>query len=400
MAVRTRTQSQVCPVRGSGHRYLFADYYYDPGEIEGSRATCHDEVDGTREPHALDIEHRLLNVEPLNGSVYVNQWSWREYNQMRPGWATTALAQGCPELLPDLDSLNARAIRVVNGSNPSRASVDIGVTLAELREAPQLIFRAGSRLLTSGANAFLQYKFGWEPMVNDIMDCFKVQDHVDKRINELQRLASNGGLRRKIMLDDDYRESTPSSTFLESSMGDVFMGELQRSSRRRSWGTCRWVPSPPSPFTAGDYRMRARRAVYGAHADASTAWALMPWTWMFDWFGNLGDFIQTSRNTVGAERQGPVSLMVETTHRDFYSRTSGPVTVTGGSGSVETVTKTRRNLSWFMPEFQMPFIGSGRLSILGALGVGRIPNRELPTLAEALGIWIDNQPRRPRRIGR
>lgn len=393
MTVRSRVTSQVEPVRGSGTRYLFAEYHYDPGEIIGRKSTCDDVVDGTRDPHPLNIVHGYLQVSPLEGEVYVNEYSWRKYNAMRPGWATTCFASGCPELLPDLPSFNARAIRVINGSNPSRASVDLGVTLAELREAPGLVARAGYQRfreqasnpsIQQGGSDYLAWQFGWAPLIRDIVSCFQVVDHVNNRVRELDRLASNGGLRRKVQLDDDYRESDPRVVFLESSMGDVFLGELISTSRRRTWGTCNWVPSAPSPFRGGDPLMRARRAVYGAHADATTLWNTIPWSWMVDWFGNLGDFIKTTRNTVGAERSGPVCLMTETTHRDIYTRTSGPSTVTGGGGMVETVVKNRLVVPWVLPEFQMPFVSPGRLSILGSLAASRIPADTLPDLGEAL----------------
>jgi hypothetical protein len=386
MTERTRTQESLSPIQGSAIRYLFAEYPYDPGPVIGARDTCSDVVDGTREPHPLNIEKRRLYVEPLDGEVYVNEYSWRKYNKLRPGWATTSLANGCPELMPEMPSFNQRAIRVINGTNPSRASVDLGVTIAELRDAPQLLVRAYGSILRQGANGFLADQFGWAPLYRDIVQSFQVIDHVHNRIRELERLASSGGLRRKIQLDTDRREADPEITYLETGLGDVFMGEVTRSTIRKTWGTARWVPTPPSPLTAGTPYMRARRAVYGGHVDATTAWNLIPWSWMVDWFGNLGDFIQTSRNTVGAERSGPVCLMTETVNRDVYRRTTGPVTVTGGSGTVTTHLKQRQVVPWVMPEFQMPFLGSGRLSILAALGVTKIPHGELPTLADAFAL--------------
>lgn len=385
MTSRSRVRSQLQLVQGSalrksgGTEFLTVD-----DNIIGKSEACDDYVGNRSGPNPLSIRKDKCEGTALTGEVYQSANYWRKYQGLRPTWMTGFSALGAT--LPNEPSLNSRATDVINRSNPSRANVDIGVTLAELREAPQLLIRGAGGLINNGADAFLSYKFGWEPFVNDMHEVLNAMDYVNLRVYELTRLAGNGGLRRKINLGSVQAQTNPQSITLHSAQGDVFPGTVTRYSKRKTWGTIRWVPQPHSRFPSTDRQriMAARRALMGAHVDATTLWNLLPWSWMVDWFGNLGDFIQTGRNTVGAQRSGPVCIMTTTEKRDIYTRTGGPSTVTGGDGYKESITKERRMVHFVLPEFQMPFLGTGRLSILGALAARNIPDDRLPTVEQAI----------------
>lgn len=349
-------------------------YTPDPYTL-GRRSKCDDVVDGTRNPHGLTITHDECYCEPLNGEVVVNASNWRKYHGKRPGWANSLGAQGAT--LPSRPSNNAIATQVMERSNPSRAEVDIGVAIAELREAPQLLFRAGRSMLRNGANYYLNYQFGWSPLVNDVMDCLDVPAAYNRRLSELQSLYRKGGLRRRIDLPTQVAPQTTKGTTLESVQGDLITGMLAQSSYRKMWGVARWRPTLAGlPADSGDMERLMRRTLYGLHVDASTAWNLMPWSWLIDWFGTFGDYLEANRNTVGAVLNGPISVMWNEVYMDQYLRGSTHPTVSGGGGFKRKETKNRALVPFILPEARFPLLGASRLSILGSLAVLRIP-REL-----------------------
>lgn len=253
----------------------------------------------------------------------------------------------------------------------------MGVAIAELREAPQLLYRAGRSMLRNGANYFLNYQFGWSPLVNDALDCLDVADSYSRRLNELQSLHRKGGLRRRIDLRTQIAQSTQTNVAFESEQGNLILGTIKNTSVRRNWGVARWRPTVNGlPADPGDMQRLMRRTLYGLHVDASTTWNLVPWSWLIDWFGTFGDYLAANRNTVGATLNGPISVMRQTTHFSEYLRGSNFPTVKGGGGYKRTETKERFLVPFVLPEARFPMLSGTRLSILGSLAVLRIP-REL-----------------------
>ena len=353
-------------------------YNPDPSVL-GRRSKCDDVVDGTRKPHGLTITHDECYCEPLNGTVIASATSWRKYHDKRPGWASSLGASGAT--LPSRPSNNAIATQVMERSNPSRAEVDMGVAIAELREAPQLIHRAGQNLLEHGANYFLTYQFGWSPLVNDALDCLDVVQAYNRRLSELQSLYRKGGLRRRIDLPTQVGQQTTTNTTLESVQGDLIQGTLVRNAHRRIWGVARWRPTLDGlPTDSGDMERLMRRTLYGLHVDASTVWNLVPWSWLIDWFGTFGDYLEANRNTVGAVVNGPISVMWNEVKFDQYLRGNSHPSVSGGGGFKRTETKNRSLVPFILPEARFPLLGATRLSILSSLAVLRIPRELLGNL--------------------
>lgn len=336
---------------------------------------CQDVVDGTRNNHGLFIEKRSVYCTPLDGELGTPDTSHKLYNSLRPTWANALGALGAT--LPPPKSDNLLATDVLSRSNPSRPEVDLGVTIAELREAPQLLFKAGRNMLRNGANFYLSYEFGWKPLVNDILDLMDVPATVHKRTMELEGLTRNGGLRRRVQLGTVHNKEGPEFVYLETRNGDPISGLRTRYSTRKSWGTQRWTPTvgwgAKLPKTPPEMISRMRNAAYGLTVDASTAWNLIPWSWCIDWFGSMGDFLAANRNIIGLSGTGGTCIMHHRTDFDDYKRQGDYPTITGGEGFTRTETKTRVVVPFIMPELYVPFLGPRKLSILGSLGVLRLP---------------------------
>jgi len=95
---------------------------------------------------------------------------------------------------------------------------------------------------------------------------------------------------------------------------------------------------------------------------------------MIDWFGNIGDYLQATDNTIGAS-SGVVNVMTTTiTNTEFtVLQDQTDSWILGGDGSCTLKTITRAQGSGPTITATLPNLSARQLSILGALGIQRVP---------------------------
>lgn len=351
---------------------------------------CTDTENSPGKDHQLRIEKLYNNYQELAGSYPgANAPTRVTYSGLRPTWAATLGTAGA--VLPSRKSNNLYATEVLNRSNPSRPDVDLGVTIAEMREAPQLLFKAGRNMLRNGANWYLSYSFGWKPLVNDLLDTLDVPPKIDQRVKYLEKAAREGGMRRRVNLAYDMVIDDAKPRTVASHYGYNLVAMRTQSSERRIWGTVRYTPNMHTPFPKTDEERRrfAKKAAYGLLIDPSTAWNLIPWSWLIDYFGSMGDVLSAYRNVVGLSPSA-VCIMEHIRRKDVYEyRTDGYQSISGGTGTKVDETKKRDVVPFVLPELYQPILSPGQLSNLGALAVLRIPK-------DLLEPWDIPRPRRRR----
>lgn len=356
-------------------------FYYDVPRL-GYISKCDDEDKSPGKAHALLIERDYSQYEPLNGVKKPpenNPGPITRFVGRRPDIYATPGSRRTGITLPNLPSLNQNAATVISGSNPSRADVDLGVTIGELREAPQLFVRVGSSMLRNNANWWLSYQFGWKPFVNDLLDLLDVPPKVEQRRVHLERAAQRGYMRRRVQLGHSAHKHSQTTT-IDSGTGVSIRCRDELTIKRRQWGTCKWVPSRLGgglPKTDAERLRAARRAAYGLTVDPYTAWNLIPWSWLVDYFGNLGDVLEGYRNIVGL-KPSDICIMTETEYVTRYTeRLDDNRTVIGGTGSKRTIIKRRQVAAFVTPELTINMLNGSQLSNLAALGILRIPRDAL-----------------------
>lgn len=134
---------------------------------------------------------------------------------------------------------------------------------------------------------------------------------------------------------------------------------------------CRWAPTercgvPPPPSTINAW---ARRAVNGYTIDASTLWEITPWSWLIDWFGNVGEYLKAQRNIIPAQLIGVHPMRHTITHSTFDSQDFSDGSLSSGEIFRES---KQRVTSFVAPVAHFPFLDGGQMGILGALAAARI----------------------------
>lgn len=352
--------------------------------MEIQKSTCTD-VPGPGDCKDLDINHVLKGGGLIWGTSTKKISSWVKYL----GYPVTA--QGSDSFYKThLTSLPARsdgvdATTALSRTNPNRSSIDSLVSMYELRELPALVKDVGGqrleilwknipkskfKFMKRAAQINLIVQFGIAPIIGDVSKLLQFTSLVDQRVKELDKLRTRG-LRRTVTISkDSVTQDFPSNT-VHSSVVTLGCG-IRKVTTRTVRGHVRWYPQDNLKLSDSDMRSVAARIVAGGVIDASTLWEALPWTWLIDYFSNVGDVLAASRNIVPVVHDPPV-IMVETiTEISSYNEStasSGKVSFTPIRNKV--ITRTRRTAVPTL-EAHMPLLTEKQMSILGSLAVTRL----------------------------
>lgn len=353
----------------------------EPDNSIEKQATCIDIANSPHTDNPLTIDKWDGSfLLPLNGEVVTALPSVQRYTEFKSSAPYTLRSH----LTTDMPSAAVDATKLLAKTNPSRVEVAPLSLIQDMIDLPKMLkdlnkLRKSPRSILTPkqlANQNLAFQFGWLPFVNDISKLLHFQKFVDQRSNELQRLYSKGGLKRRMSLGSAGAE-TQGVTTLESSIGLTIFAKYGKFTSSRRWGTVRWIPTglPPWSPKDGKYIDEARHLVSGFTINGlnAGAWDLLPWSFIVDWFTNSGEFMQANLNTIPVTH-GPCNIMTESTTLIAFNRLGSGgdnLAITGGSGLASFHTKKRDVIVAGDFSASMPHIGAQKLSILASLFVQR-----------------------------
>lgn len=223
----------------------------------------------------------------------------------------------------DLNSWGATAIARYS---PLKPGVNLGQTVGELLRdgVPTLplnlkkrfedllsqdsIRISRSRILKGGSQDYLNVVFGWQPLVQDLRKMYQTFSTVQSRIEQIVRdngrpIRRRGRLSRTVTSSSVPFNGTEMSryVFIPPIGGSTF-DSGPSGSDMRARGSKRIVTSTDITFS-GRFRYylpkvpdnrwttEAGLALFGVNPSPSLVYELMPWSWLIDWFSNLGDVI-------------------------------------------------------------------------------------------------------------
>lgn len=255
-------------------------------------------------------------------------------------------------------------------TNPSRPYVDVPVALLELGDVISLVRDSGRSLIRKAAGANIKNEFGIQPLASDLAKLTRLSEQVDRRVRELERLASPKGLRRTVDIWEGSASQVNPDVWMQSA-GVSIRKNLRGLATVRKRVHIRWRPEHvPNLLVPEHYRALARRAVSGSTVDLSTAWELMPWSWLIDWGTNVGTYLKANRNIIPA---WPHTIRVmrhsltEWTWTPSQLHTHG---VSFSSGSFIRESKSREPAS-VAPIAHFPFLNGRQVGIAASLSVLR-----------------------------
>jgi hypothetical protein len=378
---RHRTRSIAWPSPNQYHTTLFGA---DAGTVTNSSLLSYNAVmDDVIETTSARPDH-LLSLSQTDNE-YMNGINGVAHN----GGYTVTYTNYMPaipigHLTTDVPAISGSDFnKVIGRSNPSRPGLSPLELIQDLVDIPKQLMDIGKvlrrprSLLSAGeiANQNLSIQFGWLPLIRDVQSLFSFQASVNRRLKELYGLYHSGkGLHRTIHLDRGSANSDRGLITLASNAGGSVVARVERSTFAEKWGAARWLPASPTVYNPSDDELirKARQVAAGLTVEGiyQGLWNVLPWTWLVDWFGGVGEFASSYSNTLPAACTS-CTVMLHIQTEDRYVITSRPTGVTGGDGSVFLHTKSRSVGTSSLTAY-LPIISASDLSILSSLFIQRV----------------------------
>lgn len=277
-------------------------------------------------------------------------------------------------------------------ANPAKPVQSLGQFVGELRQLPSVPFKNVVQAMSSGGGVaklrraigseYLNFDFGIKPFVNDLRDFLFGQEELDKAMAALANGAKTGIRRRRTLRDRPKILSVESDT--DESTGYMHLpgGPETRTGRTvitwshtRIWFVAKFRYNLPD-YTTPEGFSKLRNYLQGIPVNGSGAlnllWDLTPWSWMADWFGNMGSNLQNLAAEEAVQLTADYAYIMRTESlRQIsinwgYNLACGFQTVVWES---ERTTKSRMEASPFGFGLTLGDLSGSQMATLGALGL-------------------------------
>jgi hypothetical protein len=291
-----------------------------------------------------------------------------------------------PSVIPDASDYGASAYSKMKPTQPIFSGLN---SIYELRELPGMLKQ---KLSDSGlkniANYWLALRFGWKPLLSDIRKTVNFQVTAQKRLRQL--LRDNGkAVRRKV----DLASTTSDPVITTGNFGSIQPGFVTQFYRRSGmpfrkvttvvkehiWAAARyryWLPEGPRDI---EWKAKMYGGLYGLNPTPSVIYNAIPWSWLTDWFTNLGDVIDNLDAGVADKLAADYFYVMRqkdtiVTIDDYMSfqGLSGVWYPTSVTATRTGTTKTRLKGDPFGFGTNPNELSAVQWSILGALGISKL----------------------------
>lgn len=279
------------------------------------------------------------------------------------------------------------AQRIAAATAPLKPAVYSLTNVLEFRDVPRMLRHAGDLLyfLTHGiptglnslqmlASSILAYQFGWAPIMQDLFKCMDFAKAVSLRQHQIGELNSGKTLRRKIKLGS-ISGSDSDLGWIETSGGCFIPMDRTTVMSTKAWATIRWSLSDMNQLGVKPTWLESFNQLYGIPLGEIPIqlWKALPWSWMFDWFVNISNALEVSRNLMYYS-PSRINLMWTSVYEGFVkpqefgaSRYKGmyqrKIELNRSVLSASDVTGLH---------LHVPFIDTYKLSVLSSLGILQI----------------------------
>lgn len=317
--------------------------------------------------HALSLIKRNTIPLKVTGEKYYSIWK-EVWDQTNP--PNRSAYSYCPLSTPvNWAYFETKALA---NANPNKPDVDLPVFLFELREFPGMLRQLGRVLskktrATDVAGGYLAYSFGWAPLISDLRKLLKLEQLISKRIDYLYRAADKGNRIRRSL--GTHYPARINYSYTITGVGSPPSVTAQAIVKEivRVWFTVRLTLKQELPRSSAELRAIARRAVLGLNVSAGTLWEAMPWSWLIDYFVNIGDILDANRGAIPFQMSN-MNIMAHSIVTDQLTgfKNAGDITCTGGL--LQTETKSRYVSPIPVPRVAYrPFFTTHMTAIVGSL---------------------------------
>lgn len=225
-----------------------------------------------------------------------------------PGWTTWYSLTSLPQIdsMVDGDAYGATAW---NRFKPGKPKASLSVFLGELREMnPHALMSQakefsrlarGQDFTRSAANTYLAGQMGWVPFVSDLRKMYTLSRNIEQELHAISRSYGKSYKRSGVVWDDTRSRSYDGLDMtLISGMNSIIAPTSSYRTRvtdelvRRVWFSARFrILMPSMKVGSPKWRKNTIRKLFGGTITPGDVYELLPWSWLIDWYTNLGDVI-------------------------------------------------------------------------------------------------------------
>jgi hypothetical protein len=216
-------------------------------------------------------------------------------------------------------------------------------------------------------------------MVSDFMKLLDFKSSVDKASKILSSFGNGPQVRKATVFSGSHQALPGTISVVQSSPSELTMSarHISTTTSVKVWGYVTWTPSIPDfgKSVLGDpesARLLAKRIALGLTLDASVAWELLPWSWLIDWFSNVGDYISSSRSLIPVRPNLP-AICTTTRTVQLFCNTNNAANIQHGKFQFTRtrITKQRVRASSVYPSADLPLLSGRQVGILLSLAALR-----------------------------
>lgn len=279
--------------------------------------------------------------------------------------------------------------KAIARTTPTSPSYSLSNTLGEFRTdgLPSLVgmstLKETTSHLRSSGEEYLNVEFAWRPLISDLRSFARSVKGSNKVIKQYLK-GSDTKIRRRYSFPSE--DATQLFSTGVNGVGNVFTsdgswhpGTLTHRSYNRTWfsGAFRYhIPlGSDMPSKLMRFESEANKLL-GLRLTPKVVWDLAPWSWAYDWFGNVGSIMANISN-LGSD--GTVLqygyIMNEHVNSFLYSCSwSEPYTGRTLAANTELLTKSarRRGATPYGFDFDMSALSARQSAIVAALGLVQV----------------------------
>lgn len=324
-------------------------------------------------------ENGSCDVGTIQGGTVYSEHGYRGSVYTDSSWGS-----GPPSWI-DPSNMGATAYDRMKPDKPSMNGLN---AIYELKDVPYMLQqRFHAQNLSEIGDYYLALKFGWEALFKDVVSFVVTHRKAQQTLKQLLR-DEGKPVRRKIQLSDSSNETYSASgggNYLFPSFVSYFYadgGSYRNNSvtRHRQWASAQfryWLPSGPRDV---EWTNAILRKIFGFKATPAVVYRAIPWTWLAEWFTNLGDMIDNLETSLVDRLAADyfyvmdnVENLVESTcNSTYFQKDTLELVKASATGRIALGCKTRLPgdpFGWGTPENSLNGV---QLSIMGALGLSRL----------------------------
>lgn len=364
--------------------------------------------DNGHEFWTVNRQSRLSHPEVFLKGATTGPYAWYAYRgALRPNWYSTSSSQEsggfAPRAVMSQNDVNVAGSRLIRDASPTNPHASVSIALGELISdgLPRFV---GSAVLQTRASRFralgseyLNVEFGWKPFIADLQRVVEAVLESSKIVTQYERDAGRVVRRRRVMPDVVSTANAVGFTNQDRPCLPIFGGggigrgfaplaefsipvTREINSRQSTWlsGAFQYYVHTDKTVLGRLVRFEElANQLLGTRITPEVLWELAPWSWLADWFANVGSILSNASMLTNDGLVLRYAYLCRTTVEVRNYRLDRPAVLYSGAISPRatyvTTTKERFRASPYGFGVSLDSLTGRQWAILGALGLTKGP---------------------------